>query len=150
MQLTKQTDYAFRLLMYLGRLPAEERVQIQQVCRFYDISANHLAKVVAKLARLGYITAYRGKGGGIMLAKAPAQVRLDEIVRAFEGTLQPASCDQPPCRIAASCALKGILQDAMQQFLQTLAQYTLADILDAPLQRVVMVQARAPGKERER
>src|SRR5690606_28122860 len=150
MQLTKQTDYAFRLLMYLGRSPEGERVQIQQVCDFYRISANHLAKVVAKLARLGYITAYRGKGGGIMLARAPAQVRLDEIVRAFEGTLQPASCDQPACRITASCALKGILQDAMQQFLQALARHTLADILDVPLERVVTVQARAPGKERKR
>lgn len=140
MQLTKQTDYAFRLLMYLGRLPKDELAQIQQICAFYDISANHIAKVVVKLAKLGYITAYRGKGGGLMLAREPAQIRLDDIVNAFETSMQPVSCDKPLCRINADCQLKGILWDAMQQFLQTLAQYTLADILDKPSMQVVTVK----------
>jgi Rrf2 family nitric oxide-sensitive transcriptional repressor len=140
MQLTKQTDYAFRVLMYLGRLPEGELAQIQQICAFYDISANHLAKVVVKLAKLGYITAYRGKGGGLMLAKDPARIPLDDIVKAFETTMKPVSCDQPQCRIAGNCELKGILFNAMQQFLKTLGQHTLADILDKPLEQAVNVQ----------
>ncbi|HEY9033707.1 MAG TPA: Rrf2 family transcriptional regulator, partial [Pseudomonadales bacterium] len=64
MQLTKQTDFAFRTLLYLARQPADELVNIQQLCDYYAISPNHLAKVVVKLGHLGYIRTVRGKGGG--------------------------------------------------------------------------------------
>ena len=103
MQLTKQTDFAFRILMYLARLAPGEKAQIQQVCDFYDISPNHIAKVVKKLARQGYVTASRGKGGGIALGRPPETINLADVVRAFETTLQPVECDSPACRITANC-----------------------------------------------
>lgn len=140
MQLTKQTDYAFRLLMYLACLPKDQRANIQQVCTFYDISSNHLAKVVVKLVKLGYITTFRGKGGGLMLAKDPARIRLDEVVQNFETSLKPVNCETPMCAIFARCQLKEVLFDAMQQFLSTLSQYTLADITDKRLAQVVKVR----------
>jgi Rrf2 family nitric oxide-sensitive transcriptional repressor len=132
MQLTKQTDYAFRLLMFLAKLPEGELAQIQQVCDFHNISSNHLAKVVVKLSRMGWITAYRGKGGGMTLAKPPADIRLDEVVKAFETTMAPVNCEQPPCSILAGCELKGILFEAMRQFMAELSKYTLADLLRDP------------------
>jgi Rrf2 family nitric oxide-sensitive transcriptional repressor len=141
MQLTKQTDFAFRILIYLARMKEGEITQIQQVCDFYDISANHIAKVVVKLARLGYITAYRGKGGGIMLAKAPQAINLAEVVTAFETSLQPVNCEQPECRIVANCKLRGILYHAMEQFVEVLGGYTVADLVaDPSLAQVVQVK----------
>jgi Rrf2 family nitric oxide-sensitive transcriptional repressor len=140
MQLTRQTDYAFRLLMYLACLPKDERANIQQICKFYDISSNHVAKVVVKLAKLGYITAFRGKGGGLILARDPARIRLDEVVKDFETSLKPVNCKTPMCAIIAGCQLKAILSDGMQQFLSTLSQHTLADITDKRLAQVVTVR----------
>jgi Rrf2 family transcriptional regulator, nitric oxide-sensitive transcriptional repressor len=141
MQLTKQTDFAFRILIYLARMKEGEITQIQQVCDFYDISANHIAKVVVKLVRLGYITAYRGKGGGITLAKVPQAINLAEIVKAFETSLQPVNCEQPECRIVANCKLRGILYQAMQQFVEVLGSYTVADLVaDPSLAQVVQVK----------
>lgn len=129
MQLTKQTDFAFRILIYLGQLPAGDKAQIQQVCDFYAISSNHIAKVVVKLAKLGYIKAYRGKGGGMELARPPAAINLADIVKDFETGMKPVNCEQPLCRISSNCELKGILQAAMQAFMDELARYTLADLL---------------------
>ena len=130
MQLTKQTDFAFRTLIYLAQREDNELVHIRDVCDFYRISANHISKVVMKLAHLGYIEAARGKGGGIRMAMAPAQINVAEVVEAFETTLKPVNCDQPRCRIRSHCKLKGLLDDAMQAFIDTLGGHTLEDLLN--------------------
>jgi len=129
MQLTKQTDFAFRTLIYLAERQDDELVHIRDICEYYRISGNHVSKVVMKLARLGYVEAVRGKGGGIRLAQAPAQVSLAEVVAAFETTLKPVNCDKPRCRIRSTCRLKGLLDDAMQAFMATLRSKTLADLV---------------------
>ena len=128
MQLTKQTDFAFRILIYLSQAPEGELQQIQQICDFYDISKNHLSKIVVKLVKLGYVKAQRGKGGGIYLGMKSEAINLADVVKAIEPSLQPVNCDEPVCRITANCKLKGILADSMQAFVDNLAQYHLSDI----------------------
>lgn len=130
MKLTKHTDFAFRTLLFLAEQPREQFSSIQQVCDFYDISANHISKVVMHLVRLGYVEAVRGKGGGIRLGREPDQIRLLEVVTEFETTLRPTNCGEQPCRIIRSCKLKDVLGNAMQAFLDSLAPYSLADILN--------------------
>ncbi|WP_373079580.1 Rrf2 family transcriptional regulator [Zhongshania sp.] len=129
MQLTKQTDFAFRILLYLGQLPEGELANIKAICEFYGISQNHIAKVVVKLTKLGYLASVRGHGGGIRLAVQPAAINLASVIEDFETSLKPVNCDTPPCRIAASCQLKGLLFEATNAFMNTMRQRTLADIL---------------------
>ncbi len=131
MKLTKHTDFAFRTLLFLAAQPREQFSSIQQVCDFYDISANHISKVVMHLVRLGYVEALRGKGGGIRLGRQPEDIRLLDVVTEFETTLRPINCSEQPCRIIRSCKLKGVLGNAMQAFLDSLAPYTLADMLSS-------------------
>ena len=128
MHLTKQTDFAFRVLIYLTEQPDHELVTIQEICDFYDISANHIARVVMRLVTLGYVESVRGRGGGIRLARPAESIGLKAVVRDFESTLQPINCREQPCRIIKSCQLKGILNDAMNAFLQALEPYSLADL----------------------
>lgn len=130
MQLTKQTDFAFRTLIYLGSLPEGQLARVQDVCDFYDISANHISKVVVKLVKLGYVEAARGKGGGIRLGMLPEKINLARVAEDFEAILKPVNCMKPKCRIVNQCKLKGILDDAMAAFLQTLETYTLANLLE--------------------
>ena len=123
MQLTKQTDFAFRVLLYLGKLEGGARANIREICEFYDISRNHVAKVVLKLTRLGYISSVRGQGGGI------ERINVAQVVRDFEATLRPINCETPRCRLSPDCHLKSILFVAMEGFLASLSAYTLADLL---------------------
>ncbi len=129
MQLTKQTDFAFRTLIYLAELPEDKLSHVKDVCDFYDISPNHISKVVVKLVKLGYVEAHRGKGGGIKLGMAPENISLAQVVEEFETTLNPVNCMTPRCRIVKQCRLKGLLNDAMKAFLDTLKDYSLADLL---------------------
>lgn len=129
MQLTKQTDFAFRVLLYLGKASDGRLVNVRDICQYYDISQHHVAKVVVKLTKLGYVESVRGAKGGIRLARLPDTINVSAVVRDFETTLQPVNCSQPKCVLVPGCKLRGVLFEAMEAFLSTTADYTLADLL---------------------
>ena len=60
MKLTLFTDYAMRVLLYLGSRP-ERLCSIAEVAQAYGISHNHLMKVVNQLAREGYVESVPGR-----------------------------------------------------------------------------------------
>jgi Rrf2 family nitric oxide-sensitive transcriptional repressor len=146
MQLTQYTDFGLRALIALGLAP--ERIQtVTSISHAYGISRNHLVKVVARLAELGYVETMRGKGGGVRLARAPGAIRIGEVVRGMEAELGVVPCLQSGggrCVIAPACRLKGLLAEATGDFLATLDRYTLEDMLKprAPLGRLLGIPVR--------
>ncbi len=133
MRLTTHTDYALRTLMYL--VSVKGRTTSADVARLYGISSNHMAKVVNQLAKLGYVRSIRGIGGGIELARKPEDVRLGEVVEAFEGNMHLLDCvaTDDICAIQSFCKLKGALAEAERVQLEYLNSVTLADV--APTKR---------------
>lgn len=130
MRLTLWTDYALRTLIYAGANPRRLST-IAEIAESFDISKTHLMKVVNQLAQQGYIESVRGKGGGIRLGRAPGQIRVGEVVRQTEEDLAVMGClsDIGFCRIGGCCVLRGALRKATLAFLETLDDFTLADLL---------------------
>jgi Rrf2 family nitric oxide-sensitive transcriptional repressor len=128
MRLTTHTDYALRVLLYLGERQAS--CSIAEVAGAYRISENHLMKVVHALGRAGYLETTRGRGGGIRLGPPADQIRVGHVVRDLEG--EPALADCSACRIGRGCRLSGVFAEASRAFLDVLDGYTLADLLSAP------------------
>ena len=131
MQLTKFTDYALRVLMFLGE--HQGLATIRQIAAAYDVSESHLMKVVQALAREGYIEARRGNGGGMRLSRAPDDITLGAVVRSMEQTLHVVDCladhSRGECRMARGCPLKLPFKSAQAAFLEHLDGYTLRDML---------------------
>lgn len=132
MRVTTFTDYCLRVLMYVGA-KGETLSTIDEIAAGYGISRNHLMKVVARLAQLGYVTTIRGNKGGIRLARAPADINIGDVVRSTEEDLALVACFQPDgtnsCPIAGCCVLQQALSDALAAFLGALDGYTLASLL---------------------
>jgi Rrf2 family nitric oxide-sensitive transcriptional repressor len=131
MRLTYYTDYALRVLIYLG-VDRQRTVTIREVARCYGISRSHLMKVVHQLGTWGYVSTLRGKGGGLRLALPPEQINLGAVVRRAEANFALVECFDPAhnhCCITPACTLKTVLYEALESFLTTLDRYTLADLL---------------------
>ena len=131
MRLTRFSDYALRVLLYLGLEP-ERRVTIHEVAEAFRISENHVSKVVHFLGAAGWLENVRGRGGGVRLAVPPSLIRLGEVVRLAEGSDVPAECFEARdrgCAIERGCGLKGVFVEAVGSFYATLDRYTLADLL---------------------
>jgi len=141
MQLTRHTDYAFRVLIYLCSEDKEQLAKASEIAEVFDVSLNHLAKVIHQLGKAGFITTLRGKYGGIRLARPPQDISLGAVVRAMEVTLDPVNCNQPVCRLRTNCQLKPILNRAMEAFVSTLDEYTLADVSQQDVQELFVIMA---------
>jgi len=130
MHLTRFTDYSLRVLIYLA-VKGEERSTITEIAETFDVSRNHLMKVVQELGHKGYITAIRGKNGGLLLNRTPESIGLGQLVRDMEHELSLVECfgDHNDCIITPACRLKPILNEALSAFLAVLDGYTLADML---------------------
>jgi Rrf2 family transcriptional regulator, nitric oxide-sensitive transcriptional repressor len=128
-RLSLQTDYALRTLMYLAC--AGDRLTIHQVADFFRISADHVAKVVLQLNRLGYIRSIRGIGGGIELGRLPAEIRIGEVIAAFEGTVHLLECvgRDGVCVVENFCKLKLVLAEAERVQMDYLNKITLQDVV---------------------
>jgi Rrf2 family transcriptional regulator, nitric oxide-sensitive transcriptional repressor len=132
MRVTHYTDYSLRVLIYLGLRP-DERSTIREISEAYGISRNHLMKVVQQLAANDYVRSARGVGGGLNLSHQPDEIRLGEVVRVMEPDLGLVECLRADnqCVITPACRLKGMFAEALEQFLSSLNQYSLADLLRA-------------------
>lgn len=134
MQLTRFTDYALRVLMYLGG-QADRLVTIREIAEKHGLSENHLMKIVHKLATRGYIETVRGKGGGMRLARRAEMISLGEVVRDTEENMDIAECfaaDAQSCVLLPSCVLRSVLIEARKSFLETLDLYALSDLIGRP------------------
>lgn len=131
MQITSYTDYALRVLIYLAMSP-NRQATVPEIADFYNISRNHLVKVVHQLGGKGFINTTRGKGGGLSLQRPPEMIRIGEVVRGMETHFNWVECFDPAqqrCRLLPNCGLKHLLARAGDAYLQVLDAATLADVL---------------------
>jgi Rrf2 family nitric oxide-sensitive transcriptional repressor len=133
MRLLASTDFALRVLMTLGQRSSGETVNVETLAKTLGgLSRNHLHKIVQDLAALGIVRTLRGAGGGVILAKAPREVRVGALIRTLESDQALVECfraDHGDCTLEPACRLRSMLWKAREQFYETLDGYTLADCL---------------------
>ncbi|MFQ3250256.1 MAG: Rrf2 family nitric oxide-sensitive transcriptional repressor [Glaciecola sp.] len=129
MQLTRHTDYGMRILIFLALLPKGERANIDTLSKAYDISRNNINKIVHQLGQAKIIETKRGKGGGFYLAREARDINVGEMVILMENSLEIIDCEKQKCVILPACRLKQAFNLATTAFLDTLKQFTLADLL---------------------
>ena len=130
MRLTSYTNYALRTLMYAA-LAHPRLVRVQDVADAFGISRTHLVKCVHHLGMWGYLINQRGRNGGFRLARPASAIDLAEIVRRTEEGFSPGRCGSGEGDAEAAVRrLVDTVQRAQSAFLDVLAGYTIADIVD--------------------
>lgn len=142
MRLTVYSDYALRLMMYLG-LNVGKLATISEVSEAYGVSKAHLMKITHELGKKGLIETVRGRHGGMRLGQDARSIKVGDIVRACEPDFAIVPCMERGavlvCTIQPACVLKRALSSATEAFLNALDGITLADLLkpSAPLRQLL-------------
>lgn len=150
MRLTLYTDYSLRMLMYLAMDP-DQTSTIQEIADRFGISKNHLMKVAYELGQKGFVETVRGRGGGLRLARSAESIRLGDLVRQCEGDFTMVECfdaEHNQCVLTSACRLKGILNEALEAYFQSLNQYTLADLMRQKTAFVKLLSLSPTGESR--
>jgi Rrf2 family nitric oxide-sensitive transcriptional repressor len=130
MNLTSHADYTMRLLIHLA-IQRSGTATIQEIATNYGISRNHLMKVANQAVQAGYVTAVRGRAGGLSLAKEPQEIKIGQVLRSVEDWTM-VECFDPSensCRITQGCGLRPILKEALDAYFSVLDGYSLADVI---------------------
>lgn len=131
MRLTTRTNLAMRTLMFCGVNP-DSVVTKGEIARVCHAKETHIAQVVNLLSQRGYLKTTRGRGGGIVLGRSPADINVGEVIRAFEDTTAFAECfqgAQNTCPLTPACRLKSALSVALGAFYGALDGLTLEDLV---------------------
>ena len=128
MKLRLQTDYALRALIYLGH--AGQKSTAEEVANAFDVSKDHLVKVLQQLSRMGYVRTYPGRGGGIAIARDPTEITVREVIESMEGNVGVLECvqDSSVCPMEPGCHLRRLLMSAELAFYEALGSTSIADL----------------------
>lgn len=137
MRLTMYTDYTLRVLIYLTlKYKSGEKATVQEIADSYEISRNHLMKIVHELSQRGIIDTTRGRAGGAWLARAPKDITVGEIVRFTEPDMAIAQChevgQENTCAAWRVCNLTQGFHRALAAFMRELDGITMEDAVTIP------------------
>lgn len=130
MQLTRQSEYALKILLELARHPFGEVISSKIISERQDIPEDFLKKTIHLLALGGLVTTQRGTQGGVRLAKSAEQINIADVVAAIEGQVSINPCLSPGyiCPNQEKCSINPVLARAQQAFLNELSKESLADL----------------------
>lgn len=133
MRLTRQTNYAIRILMYCAA-NNERLSRIPEIAAAYTVSELFLFKILQPLVENGLVETVRGRNGGVRLGRPADKINLFDVVRVTEESFAMAECfesDAAECPLVDSCALNAALREALGAFFAVLERHTIADLVKA-------------------
>ena len=132
MRLTRQTNYAIRMMMYCAANP-DELSRVPVIARSYGVSELFLFKILQPLVEAGLMETVRGRNGGVRLARPAGEITLLDVVTVTEDGFSMAECfesDTADCPLVDNCALNAALRKALNAFFEVLADHTFADMVE--------------------
>ncbi|HYW91348.1 MAG TPA: Rrf2 family transcriptional regulator [Gammaproteobacteria bacterium] len=129
MNLHKATRFALYAILDLAEAP-DRQVSGAEIAKRYDISTNHLAKVLRTLGRAGLVEAVRGAGGGYRFVGNARRTTLLDVIELFED-IRPISSGQrqPGDSTPAGQTLVKVLDEIEEIAHATFASITLETML---------------------
>lgn len=131
---TRETDYALRTALYLAK--GNDRgglVSTAALAEAMAIPYRFLRKIVSKLVAAGLVESRRGKGGGLMLSRAPESISLMHIIQAVgpESVLLNRCFDNHDvCERASLCGIRKELDHMQRQLSGCLRNVSLKCVAD--------------------
>lgn len=87
MKLSTKGRYAMVALADIALQPKDDLVILGDIAKRQEISLPYLEQLFVKLRRAGLVTSVRGPGGGYRLARPPNEIRVVDVLRAVDETV---------------------------------------------------------------
>ena len=132
MKLSTRTRYAVRAIVELAQNDNNKPLQLKIIAQRQEISVKYLEQLMAILRSAGFVRSIRGSKGGYVLAKAPNQIKLNEVMHRLEGTVATVECveNEDSCSRSADCAARYLWTQVEQAIEKVLEAITLQDLVD--------------------
>lgn len=134
MRITQETDYGFRVILYLSKLGHEKKIDAKTISQDENIPLRFLLKLLRKLTQSSIIKSYRGVNGGYALNQLPENITLKEVIESIDGPIHINRClyDPDHCNLKRSslCGVHNALAAVQFKLIEELESINFKDILD--------------------
>ena len=138
LKLNRLTDYAVVVLGQLARNSGKVETATE-IAILTGIPLPTVSKILKILSSACIVVSHRGAGGGYSLERRADDIRVAEIIEAFEGPIALTACVDSAvdnCSIEALCPMKGNWNTVNEAIRTTLFSLTLADMITVtPLEK---------------
>ncbi|MTE00219.1 Rrf2 family transcriptional regulator [Paracoccus sp. YIM 132242] len=137
--ITQKMKYALKAMLVLGdeaAQPVPEALTIEKIARRSDTPKRFLEQILLELRNAGMVSSIRGRSGGYLLIKRPADISISELLRLIDGPIAPLPCLSrrayqrcEDCRDEASCRIRKVFAEIFWSYLILIESLTLEDML---------------------
>jgi Rrf2 family protein len=145
--ITQKAKYAFKALFHLASIPKGQSIQIEEIAKAAGVPRKFLEHILLDLKKQGIVASRRGRSGGYVLLKLPAEMTIGAILRAVDGPIAPLSCISrtayrrcSDCKDEKTCSVRRLFADTYSATLLLWEGTTLEDALSG------RAPAPAPGE----
>lgn len=137
MRISTKAQYAVRAMVRLNLSSDDAPVSSKAIAEQEDISLSFLEQIFVKLRRAQMVRSIRGPGGGYVLNRPAAEIRIDEIIQSVEETLVPVACmdEQGLCNCGEQCITHTVWEGLARRIRHFLSSITLADLTRDALEK---------------
>jgi Rrf2 family protein len=135
--ISQKAKYAFKALVELARVPRGTAMLIEEIAVNAQVPRKFLEHILLALKHHGVIASRRGRGGGYVLIRNPADVTIGNILRAIDGPIAPLGCLSrsayrpcPDCPDEEACAVRKVFGDIFAATILLMDATTLADAVN--------------------
>ena len=134
MRITQESDYGFRVILYLSKLGYGEKIEAKAISKDENIPLRFLLKLLRKLTQADIIKSYRGVNGGYSLNQVPENITLKDVIESIDGPIHINRClyDPDHCNLKRShiCGVHKALAAVQLKLTKDLEGINFKDILD--------------------
>lgn len=148
MLMNKTTSNAVKVLVACAQA-GENMVKVANLAEGLDLTQQNTFKIVHLLSRAGFVSATRGRNGGVTLARPASEIRVGEVVRSMEypdsgDTSQQAGEFQDK-------VLSRLEKEALEAFISVLNQTTIEEMAasSGPKRNKVARKATSVGRQQK-
>jgi Rrf2 family protein len=129
--LRRNTDYALRAMVHLGRHYGQDTLSARQIATDQDFSYALAAKLLQRLQKAGLVESVMGAKGGFRLSRDPADISLQEVIETIQGPISLSTCllGVKECCKYDTCPIRRKLGGLQQEISSYLGQTMLGDLL---------------------
>jgi len=131
MRITYRGDYALKTVLDLAAHYSDTPITIHELAGRADIPIKFLEQILLDLKRGGFVESRRGKIGGYLLAKDPAEIKVGDVIRFIDGPLEPIAClehNYSGCNDIYRCVFRPLWQKLSEATADVVDSVTFADL----------------------
>jgi Rrf2 family protein len=127
---SKGCEYGVRAMAYLAARQSDDPCLVRDIAAQLNLPFSFLGKVVQMLRRSGLVNSYKGRRGGVSLARSADDITLLDVVGAIDGLNLSCACVLGPtnCSDDAPCPLHKYWTDIRERIVKMLTEQSLAEV----------------------